>query len=166
MFYVFHQIWKACSDFLLLFSHSLMSGSLQPHGLHHPRQWGPSPSPGVCSNSCALSWWCHPTISPFCLQSFPASGSFPITQLFASGGQSRGASASASVLQMKTQGWFPLGWTGLISSLSMGLSRVFSSIPVQKHQFWRGCGEKGTILLCWWECKLIQPLWRTVWRFL
>ena len=100
----------------------------------------PSPSPRVCSNSCPLSWWWHPIISssliPFsCLQSFPASGSFPMSWLFASGGQSIGASASASVLPMNTQDWSPLGLTGLISFQSKWLSRVFSNTTVQKHQF-------------------------------
>ena len=101
----------------------------------------PSPSPGVCSNSCPLSPWCHPIISssviPFssCLKSFPASESFPISQFFTSGGQSTGASASPSVLPMNFQDWLPLGWTGLISLLSMGFSRVFSNTTVQKHQF-------------------------------
>ena len=102
---------------------------------------GPLPSPGVYSNSCPLTRWCHPTISssvvPFssCLQSFPASGSFPVSWLFMSGGQSIGASASASVLPMNIQGWFLLGLTGLISFLSKGLSRVFSSTTVRRHQF-------------------------------
>ena len=97
--------------------------------------------PGVCSNSCPLSQWCHPTISSSvtlcssCLQSFPAPGSFPVSQLFASGGQRIRASASASVLPMNIQGWFPLGWTGLISLLSTGLSRIFSSITVRKCRF-------------------------------
>ena len=102
--------------------------------------WCPPPSPGVCSNSWALSWWCHPTISssvvPFssCLQFFPASGSFQ-SQFLTSGGQSIGVSASASVLSMNIQDWFPLGQTGLISLQSKGLSRVFSSTTVQKHRF-------------------------------
>ena len=117
------------------------SGSLWPHGLQHT--WLPcrSPSPRVCSNSCSLSWWCYLIISSseapfsFCLQSFPASGSFPMSQLFASGGQSIGASASTSVLPMNIQGWFPLGLTGLISLQSKGLSRVFSSTTIRKHQF-------------------------------
>ena len=101
----------------------------------------PSPAPRVYSNSCPLSWWCHPTISssivPFssCLQSFPASGSFPVSQFFSSGGQSIGVSASASVLPMNIHNWFPLGLTGLISLQSKGLSRVFSNTTVQKHQF-------------------------------
>ena len=100
-----------------------------------------SPSPGVCSNSCTVSQWCHPTISSSvfplssCLQSFPASGSFPISCFFTSGGQTIGASASASVLPMNIQGWFPLGLTGLISLQFKGLSRVFSNTTVQKHQF-------------------------------
>ena len=111
------------------------------HGLHLARFPRPSPSPGACSNSCPLSRWCHPTISssavPFfsCLQSFPESGSFPMSQFFASGGQSIGVSASASVLPMNIQDWFPLGWTGWISLQSKGLSRVFSNTAVQKHQF-------------------------------
>ena len=110
-----------------------MSDSLWPHGLPHARLPWLSLSTGVCLNSCPLNWWCHPTISSFvtsfssCLQSFPASGSFPMSQFFASGGQSIGASASASVLQMNNQDWFPLRLTGLIALLSKGLSRVFSS---------------------------------------
>ena len=114
--------------------------TLRPHGLQHTRPPCPSPNPGAYSNSCPLSQWCHPTISssliPFsCLQSFPASGSFQMSQLFTSGGQSTGVSASASVLPMNIQDWFPLGCTGWISLQSKGLSRVFSSITVQKHQF-------------------------------
>ena len=122
------------------FSHSVMSNSLQPHGLQHARPPCPSPTPGVYPNSCPLSWWCHPTISssvfPFssCPQSFPASGAFPVSQFFASGGQSIGASASTSVLPMNTQDWSPLGWSGWISSQSKGLSRVFSNTTVKKHQ--------------------------------
>ena len=118
-----------------------MSDSLWPHGLQHARLHCTSLSPRVCSNSCPLSQWCHPTISssvlPFssCLQSFPASGSFLMSWLFASGGQSIGASATATVLPMNIQGWFPLGWTGLISLQSKRLSRVFSNTTVQKHQF-------------------------------
>ena len=123
------------------FIHSIMSNSLQHHGLQHARLPCPSPPPRACSNSCPLTWWCHPTISSSvvaffsCLQSFPASGSFPRSQFFASGGQSTGASASASVFPMNIQGWVPLGWTGLISLQSKGLSRVFSNTTVQKHQF-------------------------------
>ena len=120
-------------------SHSVVSDSLWPHGLQHARLQCPSPSPRVRSYSCPLSRWCHPTISssgvPFssCLQSFPASRSFPTSLLFASGGQSIGA--SASVLLMNIQGWFPLVLTGLISLQSRGLSRVFSSTMVWRHQF-------------------------------
>ena len=123
------------------FSCSVMSDFLRPHGLQHTRLPCPLPAPGVYPNSCALSRWCHPTISssvvPFssCSQSLPASGSFQMSQLFASGGQSIGVSASASVLPMNTQDWFPLGWTGWISLQSKGLSRVFSNTIVQKHQF-------------------------------
>ena len=118
-----------------------MSDSLWPHGLQHTRLPCPSPSPAVCSISCSSSQWCHPAISssviPFssCLQSFPASGSFPMSQFFASGGQIIGISASASVLPMNIQDWFPLAWTGWISLQSKGLSRVFSNTTVQKHQF-------------------------------
>ena len=115
--------------------------SLRTHGLHHARPPCPSPTPGVYSNSCPLSQWCHSTISssvvPFSsrLQSFPASGSFPVSQFFALGGQSFGVSASSSVLPMNIQDWFPLGWAGWISLQSKGLSRVLSNTPVQKHQF-------------------------------
>ena len=123
------------------FSHSVMSNSLQPHRLQHARPPSPSPTPGAYSNLCPLSRWCHPTISssviPFssCLQSFPASGSFPVGQFIASGGQSIGVSASASVLPMNIQDWFPLGWTGWLSLQSKELSRVFSSTTIQKYQF-------------------------------
>ena len=119
----------------------VMSSSLWPRELQHTRLSCPSPTPRVYSNSCPSSQWCHPTISssviPFssCLQSFPASGSFPRSHLFASGGQSIGVSASTSVLPLNTQDWSPLGWTGWISSQSKGLSRVFSNTTVQKHQF-------------------------------
>ena len=126
---------------LVQFSHSLVSDSLWPHGLEHARLPCPSLTPGACSNSFLSNQWCHPTISssvvPFssCFQSFPASGSFPMSQFFASGGQSIGVSASASVLPMNIQDLFPLGWTGLISLQSKGLLRVFSNTIVQKHQF-------------------------------
>ena len=115
-------------SFSVQFSHSVMSNSLRPHGLQHTRLPCPSPTPRPCPNSCPLSRWCHPTISfsvvPFssCLQPFPASGSFQMSQFFASGGQSIGASVSASVLPMNIQDWFPLGWTGWISLQSKGLS--------------------------------------------
>ena len=123
------------------FSRSVVSSSLWRHELQHTRPPCPSPTSGVYSNSCPLSQWCHPIISssvvPFssCLQSFPASGSFQMSQFFASGSQSTGVAASASVLPMSIQDWFPLGWTGWISLLSKGLSRVFSNTTVQKHQF-------------------------------
>ena len=123
------------------FSCSVVSVSLRPHESQHTRPPCPSPTPGVQPNSCASSRWCHPAISssvvPFssCPQSLPASGSFPMSQLFASGGQSIRVSASAWVLPMNTQDWSPLGWTGWISLQSKGLSRVFSSTIVQKHQF-------------------------------
>ena len=123
------------------FSHSVLSDSLQPHESQHAKPPCPSPTPRVYSNPCPPSWWCHPAISstvvPFssCPQSLPASGSFPMTQLFAWGGQSIGVSTSTSVLPMNTQVWSPLGWTGCISLQSKGLSRVFSNTTVQKHQF-------------------------------
>ena len=123
------------------FSHSVVSNSLRPRGLQHARPPCPSPTPGACSDSGPLSWWCHPTISSSvipifsCLQSFPTSGSFPLSQLFISGGQSIGVSASAPVLPMIIQDWFPLGWTALISLLSKGPSRVFSNTTILKHQF-------------------------------
>ena len=123
---------------LLLFSRSVVSNSLWSHGLQHARLPCPSPSPRACSNSCPLSQWCHPDISsvvPFSsrLQSFPASGSFPVSQLFTSGGQRTGASAPASFLPMNIQDWFPLELTGLISLLSKGFSRVFSNSTVRRH---------------------------------
>ena len=123
------------------FSRSVVSDSLRPHGLQHARLPCPSPSPTACSNWCPLSQWCHPTISssviPFssCPHSFPASGSFQMSQLFASGGQSIGVSASTSVLPMNTKDWSPSEWIGWISLQSKGLSRVFSNTTVQKHQF-------------------------------
>ena len=123
------------------FSYSVMSNSLRSHGLHHVRIPCPSPTPRVHPNSCLLCQWCHPTISssviPFssCPQSFPGSWSFPMSQLFASGSQSIGVSASTLVLPMNTQDWSPLGWTDWISLPSKGLSRVFSNTTVQKHQF-------------------------------
>ena len=125
----------------VLFILSVMFNSLPPHGLQYARLPCPSPIPRAYSNSCPSSWCCHSTISssviPFlsCLQSFPASGSFPMSQFFASGGQNVGISASASVLPMNIQDWFPLGWTDWISLQSKGLSRVFSNTTVQKHQF-------------------------------
>ena len=125
----------------MLFSHSVVSDSLQPHGLLHGWPPCPSLSPGVCPSSCPLSQWCHLTISSsatsfsFCLPYFPASMSFLISQFFTSGGQSTEASASASVPPLNIKDWFPLGLTGLISLLSKGLSRVFSSMTIQNQQF-------------------------------
>ena len=151
---------------LLLFSHSVMSNSLRPHGLQHARLPCPSPTPRTCSNSCSSSQWYHSTISssiiPFfsCLQSFPASGSFPISQFFTSGSQSIKVSASASVLPMNIQGWFPLGLTGLISLQSKGLSRVFSNTTVQKHQFF------GTQLSLWSTSHIHTWLLEKPWLWL
>ena len=122
-------------DSSVQFSHSVVFNSLQPHGLQHAKPPCPSPTPRVYSNSC------HPTISSsvipscFCLQCFPASGSFPRSHFFKSGGQSIRGSTLASVLPMNIQHWFPLGWTGWISLQSKGLSRVFSNTTDQKHQF-------------------------------
>ena len=140
---------------LLLFSRSVVSDSLQPHGLQYTRLPSPSLSPKGCSNLCLLSRRCHPTTSssvvPFssCLQSLPASGSFLMSQLFTSGDQAIGASASASVLPMNIQDWFPLGLTGSISLWSNGLSGVFSNITVQKHQLFH-------IQPCLWSNSHIQ----------
>ena len=119
-----------------------MSNSLQPHELQHPRPPCPSLCPRVCSNSCPFNQWCHPTtlssVAPFstCLHSFPASGSFPMSQPFASGGQSIGVWASALVLPVNLQGWFPLWLTGLISLQSKGLSGVFSSTTFRNHHIY------------------------------
>ena len=122
------------------FSCLVMSDSLRPHELQHARLPCPSPTPRVYPNSCPLSRWCHPAISssvvPFsCPQSFPESGSFQMSQHFASGSQSTGVSASTWALPMNTQDWSPLGWTGWISLQFKGLSRVFSNTTVQKYQF-------------------------------
>ena len=131
---------KRLSPSAQLSSDSIVSDSLQPHGLQHTRLPWPSPSPGVCSNSCPSSRGCHLTISssivPFssCL-SFPASWSLPMSQFFPSGGQSMGVLASASVLPMNIQDWFPLGWTDWISLQSKWFSRLFSNTTVQNHQF-------------------------------
>ena len=139
--------WESSIDIATLqfnsvqFSRSVVSDSLWPHESQHARPPCPSPNPGVHSNSRPWSWWCHPAISssvtPFssCPQSFPASESFLMSQLFAWGGQSTGVSASASFLPKNTQGCSPLEWTGWISLQSKGLSRVFSNTTVQKHQF-------------------------------
>ena len=137
----FFSIHKSASVILLLFSPSVVSDSLPPHRLQHTRLPCPSPSPRVCSNSCPLRSWSYPTISasviPFfsCSQSFPASRSFPLRQLFASGGQNIGVSTSASVLPMNIQGWFSWRLTGLVSFLCKGLASVFSSTTVCRHQF-------------------------------
>ena len=137
---VFEPIFSAESS--VQFSHSVVSDSLPPHEPQHARPPCPSPAPGVHPNPCPLSRWCHPTISssvvPFssCPQSFPASGSFAVSQFFTSGGQSIRVSASASVLPMNIQDWFPLGWTGWISLQSKGLSRVFSNTTVSSGGAW------------------------------
>ena len=131
------DIFSHCpTEYSVQFSRSVMSNCLWSHGLKYARPPCPTPTPGACSNSCLSSRWCHPTIPfsvpfSFCLQSCPASGSFQMSQFFTSGGHSIGA--SASVLPMNVQDWFPLGWTGWISLQSKGLSRVFFNTTVQKH---------------------------------
>ena len=133
--------WKKSYGKHSQFSHSVMSNSLWPHGLQHASFSLPSSNAWVCWTSCPSSQWCHSTISSSviplssCPQSFPASGSFHMSQLFTLGGQSIGVSASGSVLPVNIQTWFPLGWTGWLSLQSKGLSRVFSNTTVQKHQF-------------------------------
>ena len=144
------------SEFLKLnsvqFSRSVISDSLRPHESQHARPPCPSPTAGVYSNSYQLSWWCHSTISssvvPFssCPQYLPTSGSFPMSQPFARGGQSIGVSALASVLPMNTQDWSPLGWTGWISLQSKGLSRLFSNTTVQKYRFILIFGKTNTVM--------------------
>ena len=133
------DLMETCTTFSQ-FSCLVVSDSLQPHGLQHVRLPCPSPTPGAYSNSCPSSQWCHSTISSsvssfFCIQSFPASRSFPVSHFFTSGCQSIGVSALASVLPKKTQDWSPLEWTTWISLQSKGLSRVFSKTTVEKHQF-------------------------------
>jgi len=152
---VINEPWFLLSMLLLQsqFSCSVVSDCLRPHELQHTRPPCPSPTPGVHSNSCPLNRWCHPTILssvvPFsCLQSFPASGSFQMSQFFTSSGQSIGVSASASVLPMNIQDWFPLGQTSWISLQSKGLSRVFSNTTVQKHQFF------GAQLTLWYNSHI------------
>ena len=148
-----------------------LSNSLSPHGLQHARLSCSSLSPRVCLNSCPLSWWCYLTISsstvPFssCLQSFPASGSIQMSQFFTSGSQIIGVSASASVLSMNVQSWFPLGLTDLISLQSQGLSRVFSSTTIQKQStrrllisvfdYWKIHSLNYTLSANWYLCFLI-----------
>ena len=138
LIHILENSWKVSS---FQFSCSVVCHTQGPQKQQHARPLCPSKTPGVYPNSCPLSRWCHPTISssdvPFssCLQSFPTSGSFQMTQLFTSGGQDIGVSASTSVLPMNTQDWFPLGWTGWISLQSKGLSRVFPNTTVQKHLF-------------------------------
>jgi len=148
----FHcAIWQAYSP--LLFSCSIMSDSLRSYVWQHSRPPCPSPSPEV-SNSCPLSWWCHPIVSSFitlfssCLHSFQASGSFPMNWPFTSGGWRTGVSASASVLPVNMQDWSPLELTGLIPLLYNGLSRVFSNTTVQKHQFF---GARPSL---WWNSNI------------
>ena len=136
---------------MLLFGYSVLSDSLRPHRLQHYRLTCLSSTPGACSDSCLMSWQCHSiiltSITPFtsCPHSFPAWGSYPMSQLFALGGQSIGASASASVLPISIQGWFPLGLTSLIF-LFKGLSRVFSNITVWKHWFFSTKSDKVIVL--------------------
>ena len=140
-----HGVFVECLQFSgmssVQFSRSVVSYSFRPHESQHARPPSPSPTPRVYPNSCPSSWWCHSAISssvvPFssCLQSLPASGSFPMSQLFAWSGQSIGVSASTSILSMNTQNWSPVGWTGWISLQSKGFSRVFSNTTVQKHKF-------------------------------
>ena len=140
--------------------------SLWPHGLQHARLPCPSTTPEACSNSCLLSQWCYPGISSFvipfssCLHSFPESGSFPMSQFFASDCQSTGVSASVLVLPMNIQDWFPLGLSGLISLQSKGLSRVFSNTTVQKHQFF------GTQLSLWFKSHIHSWLLEKPWLWL
>ena len=137
-----------------------LSDSLRPHELQHARPPCPSPTPGVYPNSCPSSRWCHPAISssvvPFssCPQSLPASESFPVSQLFAWGGQSIGVSVSTSVLAMNTQDWSPLGWIGWIFLQSKGLSRVFSNTTLQNHQFF--CAQlssQSNSHICTWPLE-------------
>ena len=142
-FFITSTTWETPFTYFssVQFSCSVISGSLRPHEWHHTKPLCPSPTPGIHSNSCPSSRWFHPAISSSVIllssfpQSLPASGSFPMSQLFAWGGQSTGVSASSSVLPMNTQDWSPLEWTGWISLQSKGLSTVFSNTTVQKHQF-------------------------------
>ena len=152
MIHQFHSNYIHLFSGSVQFSHSVVSNSLRPHGLQHARPPCPSPTHGVYSNSCPLIQWCYPTISSSVvyfssfLQSFPASGSIQMSQLFTSGSQSTGVSASASVFSMNIQCWFPLGLPGLISLQPKGHSRVFSSNTIRKHQFF------STQLSLWSSC--------------
>ena len=158
---------KQLNLWLLFFSCSVVFNSLWPRGSQH-RLPCPSLSPRVCSNSCPVSWWCYPTISSSvarfspCLQSFPASGSFSMSGLFTSGGKGFGASDSTSALLMRIQYWFPLGWTGLISLLFKGLSRVFSSTTVWKHQFFGTQPSLWSNIHTWLRDRTIAL---TIWAF-
>ena len=175
------SLWHIQLSSSVQFSRSVVSNSLQPHEPQHARPPCWSPTPGIYPNSCPSSRWCHPTISSSViafsrLQSFPTSGSFPMSQLFASGGQSIEVSASTSVLAMNTQDWFPLGWTDWISLQSKGLSRGFSNTTVQKHQFF--CAqfslESNSHIHSHWHIKLFKMLkmsvsnsqcfWPSSWR--
>ena len=155
-------LFLSCTAVSLLLSHSVVPNSLWLHELQHTRLPCPSPSPRVCSNSCPLSHWCYLIISSsdtpffFRLPYFPSLGSFPVSQLFASGGQSIEASVLASVLPMDIQGWSLLGLTGLISLLSKGLSRVFFSTTVQKHHFFYQHHLKGSCLKRWTSLRWIS----------
>ena len=175
-FLVSHYLSPSLPFSSVQFSHSVVSDSLRPHESQHARPPCPSPTPRVYSNSCPMSRWCHPAISssvvPFssCPQSLPASGSFPMSQLFAWSGQSIGVSASASVLPMNTQDWSPLGWTGCISLQSKGLSRV-SNTTVQKHQFFgtQLSSQSSSHIHTWplekpqlWLDRVPNELWREV----
>ena len=157
LYHLSHQKRQIMHSVSIQFSHSVMSDSLQLHGLQHARLPCPSPTPWACSNSCLSSQWCHPTISssviPFsCLQSFQALGSFPMSEFFTSCGRSIGDSASASFFPMNIQDWFLLGW--MISLQSKGLSRVFSNTTVQKHQFF------SSQLFLWPTLTYIQDYWK------
>ena len=169
--------WLERRWLLLLFSRLVVPISMWPHGLRHTRLFCPPPSPRVCSNSCLLSQWCYLTISSSathfssCPQSFPASGSFPVSQLFTSSGQSTGASVSASVLPTNIHSWFPLGLTSLISLLYQGLSRVFSNTKFES------IGWDGVGCLSWdrwqklrpWKCTVLKSCFQgcvlTLWDF-
>ena len=153
------------------FSHSVVSDSLWPHEPQHARTPCPSPTPGVHPNPCPLSRWCHLTISfsailfSSCLQSFPGSGSFQMSQLFASGGQSTGVSASTSVLPMNIQDWVLLGWTGWISLQFKGLSRVFSNTTVQNHHTLSSfviafLSRSEHLLISWLQSPSQNDIWK------